>query len=318
MKILYLTVNRSMRVAYHYVRLQQAIAKIADVEFIEKSHVGMPLIQAVHQLDKGMRKDNKVLDPQYANQFDVIFTDSMYFFWNEEWENVKVPTCQMIEEVNGTLWQKQIQTSNNKKIDLLVYRYKDAFNSRAMPLLKHGKTFWLPHGIDTDICKDYGEPKTNDAVHFGEVTKSYPIRQAIIKQLGNKSYFRRIVRPKDNFKHTKKWPIKHDYARLINQSKICLTCGTKFRYPVMKYLETMGCNTLLIAAYFPELKDMGIKDGTHMIAIDTNNIAKQVEYWLQNETERKQIAQQGIDFVSRQHNMDVRARELVDFLQGEI
>ncbi len=318
MKILYLTIDRSMRVQHHYNSLQQAVAKIADVEFIKKSYIGIPLGQAVKMISDGRLKDTKVLDPQYANQFDIVFTDSMYFFWNEEWENVKVPTCQMIEEVQGGLWKRQIQTSNRKKIDLLVYRYKYGFNSAARPLLKYGKTLWLPHGVDLDVCKDYGEPKTNDAVHFGVLHKVYPVRHAIINQLRNKPYFRHIVRPKDDFKHTKKWPIRHDYGREINRSKICLTCGSIFHYPVMKYLETLACNSLLIADYFPELSDMGIEDGVHMVAIDLRDIPKQVEYWLENKAEREKIARQGMELVSQQHNMDVRARELIDFLQGEI
>lgn len=318
MKILYLTVDRSMRVEHHYVSFRQAVAKIADVELIEKSFIGIPLVRAVHKITDGTLKDTKVLDPQYANEFDFVFTDSMYCFWDEEWENVKVPTIQMIEEVHGSLWERQLQTSNRKKIDLTVYRYRDGFNKNAKPLLKHGKTLWLPHGVDTDICKDYGESKIYEAVHLGIVKDIYQIRRAILKQLRGKPYFRRIPRAQETFRHSKKWPIKHDYARLINQSKICLTCGARVQYPVMKYLEIPACNTLLIADYFPELKDMGFEDGTHMIAIDTKNIAKQVEYWLQNEEERLQIARQGMKFVSQRHSIDVRARELIDFLQREI
>lgn len=319
MKILYLTVDRSMRVEHHYVSFRQAVAKIADVELIEKSHIGIPLVRAVKMISSGQLQGSKVLDPQHANKFDFIFTDSMYFFWDEEWENVKVPTVQMIEEVHGSLWKRQLLTSNQKKIDLTAYRYRDGFNKNARPLLKHGKTLWLPHGVDTDICKDYGESKIYEAMHVGIVKENvYPIRHAILRQLRGKSYFRRIPRAQETFRHSKKWPIKHDYARLINQSKMCLTCGAKVQYPVMKYLEIPACNSLLIADYFSELKDMGFKDRVNMIAIDPKNIAKQVEFWLANEVEREQIARQGMELVTKRHSIDVRARELVDFLQREM
>ncbi len=318
MKILYLADAMSVRVYYGHHSLRRAIAKVADVEIIEKSVVGIPLVKSVQMMMGGKLKNKKVLDPQYANKFDAVFTDSMYYFLNEEWENVKVPTVQLIEDVSGPLWKTLVLASNEKKLDLTAYRYKGEFLSKAKPLLKHGKTFWSPHGVDTSICYDYREPKIYDAMHLGQVGRAYPIRQAIVKQLRDKAYFKRIVRPAEDWKNTAKWPTKQEYAKLVSQSKICLTCSTKFQRPVMKYTEIPACNTLLIADYLPELQDLGIKDGLHMVTIDTGDIAGQVEYWLKNQDKREHIARNGMAFITKYHNIDVRARDLVDFIKKEL
>jgi len=86
-------------------------------------------------------------------------------------------------------------------------------------------------------------------------------------------------RPKDHSKNP--FPIGKDYVKVLNESKIGITCSSIYNYPLMKFMEFPVCGTLLCADYFPELKEMGYILEENMIELNLNSLEQNLKYWLQ-------------------------------------
>ena len=107
-----------------------------------------------------------------------------------------------------------------------------------------------------------------------------------------------------------------DYAKELNRAKIVFTCPSVFYYPVIKYFEVLACKSLLLAPTFPELEDLGFIPGYHFIPIHKDDFHGKASRYLENETERQRIAEQGYRFVRQHHTVKVRAKQLIHEIEN--
>lgn len=182
------------------------------------------------------------------------------------------------------------------------------------------KMEWFPHFVNTEIYKNYELKKDIKLLLMGAVTDLYPLRQKIIKAYeGNANFIYhkhpgyQYFREKDNNE-----VIGENYAKELNRSILFFTCPSKFNYPVIKYFEALACKTLLLAPTFKELEDIGFIPDVHFIAIDENNFAAKADYFLSHEAERKQIVEQGYQFVHQHHTVQHRAQQLVKIIERKL
>jgi spore maturation protein CgeB len=84
----------------------------------------------------------------------------------------------------------------------------------------------------------------------------------------------------------------------------------------MKYFEIPACRTLLIADWFDELGSLGFKDHVNMVKLNKRKLKEQVEYWFTHDKEREEIAKAGEILIQQRHSVDIRARELIEHLEG--
>ena len=109
--------------------------------------------------------------------------------------------------------------------------------------------------------------------------------------------------------------INEKYAKELNRSKIFFTCGSEFKYPVLKYFEAPASKTLLLAESIPDILDLGFKDGVNFVACDRSNFYEKAMYYLENENERMQITENGYEFIHANHTDDARAKNFVNEVQ---
>ena len=84
----------------------------------------------------------------------------------------------------------------------------------------------------------------------------------------------------------------------------------------MRYFEIPVCRTLLIADWVDELGSPGFKDNVNMVKRNKRKLKEQVEYWLTHDKEREEIAKAGEISIQQRHTVDIRAREVIEHLEG--
>lgn len=202
--------------------------------------------------------------------------------------------------------------------------------SLVFPIIKHAflrehpefttNVRWLPHHVNTDIFKDYGNSKDIDSLIIGRIRYYiYPLRQKVVEVLSNHPgfvYYRHACGEMPLVSNAVEVTslFGENYAQVINRAKIFFTCCSVLQYPVLKYFETLACRTLLFADTCPELEELGFIPDTHFVKIDEHNIYEKNQYYLENEEERDRIATNGYDFVTKNHSTQMRAQQLVDYI----
>ena len=120
---------------------------------------------------------------------------------------------------------------------------------------EHGiKRVHIPHGADASIYMNYGLEKDIDVLIIGNLsTNYYPHRvrlKNIATQILRKRSYRVHVSPHPGYKLS---PIREgsvigiDYAKLINRSKLVVTCSMIHHYALAKYAEIALCRSLAVA-----------------------------------------------------------------------
>jgi len=317
MKILWLTIDRSSRVAQHFDAFQNAASRLTDVICIRQSTEGLEAGQFSRQAMSGnIRRKQTMLSYLRSSkeEFDFVFTDALFGFINDGWDEIRCPKGVLLEDLHGPIVKWQVEMIKEFNFDVVFHRYKLPLQTFHPTICKGHKCFWLPHAVDMDVFKDYGLGKSIEVLHTGVASPVYyPMRQQIIRYLQGKSYFYTVDRPsEDPSKRGSNSYRGRQYAKLLSSSKICTTTGSKLHYPVLKYFEIPACNTLLIGDWFPELRILGFDPQENMVCLDVRNIAEQVEWWLAHDKERERIVLNGMEFIHKYHSMEVRAKQFLN------
>ncbi|MED1472279.1 glycosyltransferase [Bacillus salipaludis] len=194
--------------------------------------------------------------------------------------------------------------------------YRDYFYKNFPNLVDRMK--WLPHSVNINIFKDYGlNEKDIKMLMMGAVIEYYyPLRYKILQTFSNHPDFVYHQHPgyRDiDYGHEF---VREKYAFEINRAQLFLTCDSIYKYPLLKYMEVLACNTLLLAPESPELYDLGFRSEENFVAINENNFVEKVQYYLNNPEERKRIAKNGYNLVRNRHTTKIRAKELESMIRG--
>ena len=180
---------------------------------------------------------------------------------------------------------------------------------------------WFPHHVPLEIFKDYKLEKQINWLMTGAMFKHlYPARAAMHEIMRNEPGF--VCYPHPGYKNlavaSSAVVVGEDYAREINQAKMQITCDSIDHFPVMKYFETLACNTLLLATPSQELEDLGFVDGKTFVAVEPATIYEKAYYYLHHEKERWEIAQKGYEMVRERHSTQARVTDLLEKIRGII
>lgn len=190
---------------------------------------------------------------------------------------------------------------------------------------------WLPFSIDPEVFKDYNLHKIYDVINMGTFAPGhYPLRQAIHNLLDPRRANLRYICGYDFV--TPENPIAgvmtDEYAKIINQGKMYTTCTSSFKYPGMKLLEIMACNTLLVCDKPLDADELGFKAGHNYVEIGSdiwnrftlNNtkFLDLINFYLTHPEESARIARNGYDLVRSRHTNDIRAKEFIAILSKHL
>lgn len=317
MRILWLRVNRNDRVANHlFDAMQNAVSQLATVTFITREYNGHIFNFVKDSVEK--RNIPPLLANIDPNQYDLIFTDSIFAFTTENWKRFSnIPTVSLFEDQHNDFTRKYIKdTFDEFGFSHFLVRYRDA-TDKYNPYLRKRPVYWFPHAVPSNLFYDYKLPKDEEVLQVGRLTRPYPFRLKIYNSLKGQPYYRRIERPEET--DIKKWPIGKEYAKLLNRSKISFSTRLNHGYPVLKYFEIPACNCLLMANSVPEMKDLGFIPGENYIELtDESNIRQTVEYYLKRDYERELIAKSGYHLIHSRHTTIKRANEFIKIMDSII
>lgn len=193
------------------------------------------------------------------------------------------------------------------------------FSVSKHPFLKRypeytSKFRFLPFSINPTIIKNWNLKKEIDYLLMGHIAESYPFRKAVRDQMKHVPGFVYHKHHGHLIQDRSKLIIDEAFAKEINRAKIFFSCGSIYKYPVMKYFEVPGCNTLLIAEENEDLLELGFEDGVHFVVADQKNFYEKGLYYLEHDEKRQEIALAGYQFIHQHHTHLIRAQQFIKYV----
>ena len=231
--------------------------------------------------------------------------------------NLHIPKCIRCNEMYSKVLGDKLL---DNKIDLVICHHRNdmmAYNQRkdVSSIVFEN----IPHSVDTDVFRDYGEKKVYDILLAGSLVKRvYPFRHRL-KNLINRNlkykYKCKILehpgyRPGklDKSKHR----VLEEFSREISKAKITLTCSSVYKYALTKYMEIPLSNSL-IAADLPNERKNFFK--SYVLELNPSSkdavIEKKLAYFLDNTNERQELIDKGKSIIRRERNLDGYANKFI-------
>ena len=200
------------------------------------------------------------------------------------------------------------------------YSSEKDFNSFFNEKIRGGIEFVAhPRCVEETCFKDYELEKEFDVITLGTMNNFYSFRRHMHKSL-SKSHKEMGIKYKNyphcgvNFKHNTF--VRDEYAKAINKSKILVSCGGRYHLAFNKIFEAMGCGTLYVGEKPYGEKELNLKDGFNYVAVNSNNFLEKIQYYLNNDEERKRIVFNAKKTFKENHTIDARAKEFVKRLEN--
>jgi hypothetical protein len=158
----------------------------------------------------------------------------------------------------------------------------------------------ISHCAEQTIYRDYGEEKKYDVLLVGALNpKYYPFRcrlaNLIRTKMDSKIRCKILEHPGPNLLHSH-GAILEEYAKEINRAKITLTCSSKYRYRLGKYVEIPMCASIL-GGDLPDENQQFFRQ--FMLVLDPmesdDEIIRHIMEYVQNDDIRLQKIKHGLD-----------------------
>lgn len=311
MRLLWLTTDRSRRVADIFTPLQREVAKLVEVEFVTRDAWTLEEIW-------GHTPFFPLVDPYYANEFDLVFTDAPFAFMTESWEDISAPKALLMEDQHGPLVQYYIgRCVDEFGFTHFFTRYRDPLVEHH-PLLARHHVRWLPHCIEPEGFHDMRLERSIGVLSTGRLNpETYPFRDKVHRALVDTGYYHRIGRPEEGT--VEDTPAQRlDYATHLNRARISVQGTSRYNYVTRKSFEIPACGTVLLTDWIPEMEDLGFRPGRNCWTYGLENTAGQIRDGVEallslppDDSLLHQIADAGHDLVHARHTAEARAREFV-------
>jgi predicted protein tyrosine phosphatase len=181
------------------------------------------------------------------------------------------------------------------KIDILLNsteRYIPSFNNLVR------KSYWFPNAYPDDIIYPMSDvDKKTDIGFCGNVLNRGHVINSLDKYGIKKDIF----------------VIGEDMVSAINSYKIHLNCNLADDINYRTF-ETLGCKTMLITNYTPNLEKLFDIGKDLIVYNDLKDLDYKVNFYIHNDSHRQEIAQSGYDRVKRDHTYYERAKKLIQII----
>jgi hypothetical protein len=190
-----------------------------------------------------------------------------------------------------------INMCNKNKIDIVlnsVYGHDKFFTNQ--------KTYYFPNAYPDDLIYSLEFEKIYDVGFCGNIN--------------NRGSWLNEIKNNFNLK-IDEFVIGHDMVESINKYKIHFNrnISDDLNY---RTFETLGCQTFLLTNHTPGLDEL-FEIGKHLITYDSaDDLIQKINYYLNNETERNEIAKNGYDHVVNNHTYFKRMKQFIKIIKKEI
>lgn len=235
--------------------------KMSRVRFWAIEHLGKHPDVSLYLLGPGFSTFDKSKSLQdnilaFKIPFDlVIWYKPLNDNYNFD-KNTKNPfkTCLRYNEMWDEDWtRKEIDETNSDII--IAHHYNDFIRYKELYKDDPSKEFfYIPHSANSDIFRPLDKDKSIDILISG-VTKAkhYPLKYRLATLL-NKHKRGRLKHFKIHFhKHPTykgdtsfKSPSQNKYNEIINKSKLCIACTSKYNYRLGKYVEIPMAGSVIL------------------------------------------------------------------------
>ena len=211
----------------------------------------------------------------------VLFSDPAYYLIPTGIEDSPFPTAAIIGDWNLSF------NALRKSADLFDYLFTDLKGVEIFKRHNYGNVEYFPmFSFDPEVHRPLPEiEKVYDICFIGNLNHAVQRERA--------QWLRRIAMLSQKYKVTIANGIYgEDYTRLLNQSKIIFNRSIRGEMNMRAY-EAPACRTLL----FFEEENLEVRnfytDRVHCVLYNEDNLEELMDYYLQNETEREEIAKRG-------------------------
>jgi len=189
--------------------------------------------------------------------------------------------------------------------------------------------FHLAQSVNTEMFKPSDCLKEHDVSFLGaHSARYYPMRQDIwgaLPSLAIHNKWRLLIRgappgvslvSRNIDDLTRKgYLVGGKYAEVLALSKTLIFSTGIFRYAVKKFVEGMACRTLCLSDAPLVAEELHLILDWNFIEISRNNWRERLTYYLKHDGEREEIAENGYQTVLKYHTCEVRAKQMVEFLE---
>ena len=112
-----------------------------------------------------------------------------------------------------------------------------------------------------------------------------------------------------------KYIVGEEYAKALRSTRVSIFGTSIYKHPIKRIFFNLGSGTCVLMDT-PNCADrLGLRDGENYVAINKDNWAEKLKWILDHEDERQRIAQNGLRLAQERHTHQVRAKELLNFLE---
>jgi hypothetical protein len=300
-----------MRVTGHFDYFREAVSNIADVTPIFKSTAPHLAGKWSKMMMRREIKPKNLVTKRLADKGWDFVIDALFGYMDDDLDLIRAPKAMVIEDNHGEVPRWQVLQGKDRGVGIIFHRGLESFH-RFHPTARNSYyCSWLPFSVDPNMFKPRGFERTMPILQVGQLNdKHYPIRMRLRESLNGWDKYTFIPRPGETIAHKKKWPIRNDFAELLSQARIAVTCGSKYDAAVQKYFEIPACETVLMSNKFKDLETLGFKDGKNFVAYN-GDIRNQLKLMLEDPKRLANIGRAGRELILERHTLHKRAEDFI-------
>lgn len=227
-------------------------------------------------------------------------------------KEINIPRILFLEDAHSEWNQSCVPYLDRKEIDMIFTRSYG--NGQASRVKQRCPVGYSPFSVSPSMYYDKHSEKIYDVYLTGTCPHVYPLRILMGFTFYGTQNFGASQFNYEGMKGITDVRIfsLSKYLDTINQSKIVTFDGGLFKYPVIKYFETMACNILPLVDLPYDYKALRFEPNENVVEIDFFNFVSKMKYYLENESERKRISKNAMDLILEYHTTEKRAKQLLD------
>ena len=249
-----------------------------------------------------------VKNKYYLHQFKRFSKIPKILFLNDFWHN---------NRYDWELCIKQYKITDIFSMYVPFHTSKENFNKyflfKAKP--KFHKIYRSINLKNLSIREKSKNKKRHfDITLLGAVSNFYPFRKKSIKLIQSDKSIKFFYKKHPGYlfqKHIKeKKIIGKEYYKVLENSKIGITCSTIYKIPIPKIWEIMSTGAMLMVDKMDKIKNLGLKKNFNFVEVNEKNLLYKIHYYLDNPLKRKKIANNGMKFARTKLNTSVQAKKI--------
>lgn len=331
MRVLWLAIDHSKRVMDLFGPFRRAVMRRPDVEVdCRMRTLGKKAGDVCRRIwdpgRPGVEPFPRILKhPEEANEFDLVMVDTAWLFQSEDWAKVKTPVACTWGDNHGSMVPRYLDAAHDLW-QIFLPMLEESFEKFHADRFTDRFWQWLPWSVEPEMFHDYKQPKTIDVLSTGVISKNvYPIRTRALRActgegsgLKELPRFLRVERPRED-ESGSQYPRRDDYARLLNQSILSLSCSGRWHYALGKTFEIPAARSILVSDCCRDVRNLGFNPGSNMLEItpgmNYRSMRRAIESWLNDPDYMDRIASNGYALVHENHTNDIRAGQFVRLME---